>query len=75
MAKNEPARRQAEPSPYFSPTELAERWKCSRTSVDRIARRQSFTAVLLGEGKNGMVRYSGEEVLAFEESRKIRLSL
>ena len=62
-----------EPSPYVSPNELATRWQCSRSSVDRIARRAAFTAMYLGEGKNGMVRYLREDILAYEESCTIRL--
>src|SRR5690349_20257524 len=50
------------PSLYISPNEMAERWQCSRSSVDRIARRASLARVCLGEGKNGMVRYIRKEV-------------
>jgi hypothetical protein len=31
-------------------------------------------AYFLGEGRNGMVRYSRKEVAAFEENRRQRLS-
>ena len=61
-------------SPYIAPAELARRWRCSRSSVDRIARRAGLTRVCLGEGNNGMVRYIQEEVLAYEKSRRITLS-
>ena len=50
--------------PYISPKELADRWVCSRSSVDRIARRAGLTRLCLGEGKNGTVRYLREEVTA-----------
>jgi hypothetical protein len=57
------------PSLYFSPNELAERWRCARSSVDRIARRAGFQRLYLGEGKNGIVRFLREEVEAYETSR------
>jgi hypothetical protein len=61
-------------SPYLAPRELARRWQCGRSSVDRIARRAGFTRVCLGEGKNGMVRYLRKEVEAYEASRQVRMS-
>ena len=57
-------------SPFFSPRELQERWRCSRTSVDRIARRAGMARFCLGEGRNGIVRYSRKEVEAFEAKRR-----
>ena len=57
-------------SPYLSPKELQERWRCSRSSVDRIARRARLTRLCLGEGRNGIVRYSRKEVEALEEKRQ-----
>lgn len=56
-------------TPYISPNELAARWCCARSSVDRIARRAGLTRLLLGEGKNGLVRYLRKEVDAYEASR------
>jgi DNA-binding MurR/RpiR family transcriptional regulator len=56
---------------YISPRELARRWQCSRSSVDRIARRAGFKRYCLGDGKNGMVRYLGKEVEAYEASRQV----
>jgi len=61
-------------SVYISPKELAGRWQCSRSSVDRIARRGGLTRLCLGEGKNGIVRYIREEVAAYEASRRITMS-
>lgn len=61
----------SEESPFFAPNELAERWCCSRSSVDRIARRAGLTRICLGEGKNGIVRYDRKEVIAYEASRRI----
>ncbi len=55
---------------YLSPKELQERWRCSRSSVDWIARRARLTRLCLGEGRNGIVRYSRKEVEAFEEKRQ-----
>jgi len=57
-------------TPYISPRELAERWQCSRSSVDRIARRARLKRVCLGKGENGMVRYLRKEVVAFEKTRQ-----
>ena len=59
-----------ESSPYLSPKDLQERWRCSRTSVDRIARRAGLKRFCLGEGRNGIVRYSRKEVEAFEIKRQ-----
>ncbi len=58
-------------SPYLSPRELAERWRCARSSVDRIARRLGLSRLCLGEGRNGMVRFLREEVEQYEESRRV----
>lgn len=59
-------------SPYVSPKELSQRWKCSRSSVDRFARRAGLTRLCLGEGSNGTVRYVREEVIAYETTRRIK---
>lgn len=55
-----------------SPKDLAQRWSCSRSTVDRIARRAGFSRVLLGSGKNGLLRYRLNEVEAYEQERTIR---
>jgi predicted DNA-binding transcriptional regulator AlpA len=65
------AREPSKPSPYVSANEVAKRWQCARSSVDRIARRAGLTRVYLGEGRNGMVRYIREEVEAYEHQRRI----
>jgi hypothetical protein len=59
-------------SPYIAPKDLAMRWCCGRSSVDRIARRAGLTRVCLGEGPNGMVRYIRKEVEAFELNRQVK---
>lgn len=69
MAKNKKASRDI--SPYISPSELAERWHCARSSVDRIAARARLKRMYLGIGKNGIVRYIRKEVEAYEASRII----
>ena len=51
---------------YIAPKELMLRWCCSRSQVDRIARREGLTRLLLGTGRNGMVRYVRSEVAALE---------
>ena len=58
-------------SPYIAPRELQKRWCCSRSSVDRIARRAGLKRVCLGEGKNGIIRYIREEVEAYEVTRTV----
>lgn len=63
--------RAAGPSPYVSPNELAERWRCARSSVDRIARRAGLKRMCLGTGRAGMVRYLREEVERYEQSRLV----
>lgn len=60
-------------SPYIAPREMAQRWQCGRSSVDRIARRAGLTRLCLGEGRNGMVRYIRKEVEAYEASRQVKL--
>jgi hypothetical protein len=57
--------------PYISPKELAERWRCARSSVDRIVQRAGLTRLYLGEGKNGIVRFIRKEVEAYEASRQV----
>jgi len=56
---------------YVSPRDLAERWRCSRTTAQRIADRAGFTKVLLGQGKHGIVRYARSEVEEYEASRTV----
>jgi hypothetical protein len=51
---------------YVSPKELTLRWRCSRSQVDRIARREGLKRMLLGHGRNGMVRYVRAEVESLE---------
>ena len=63
--------KQTTDSPFMSPNELADRWRCSRSSVDRIAKRAELTRLCIGEGKNGSVRYKREEVMAYELNRQI----
>ena len=51
-------------SPFISPNELADRWRCSRSSVDRIAERAGLRRLYIGTGKNGNIRYLKKEVVA-----------
>ena len=62
----------ADTFPYLSPKDLAERWRCSRPTVGRIAERAGFSRFYLGEGRNGVVRYLRKEVEAYEESRRVQ---
>lgn len=59
-------------SPYISPSELANRWRCARSSVDRIAGRAGLKRLYLGEGKNGIVRFVRKEVEAYEALRTVK---
>jgi hypothetical protein len=59
---------------YISPKELATRWRCARSSVDRVARKNHFTRLCLGDGKNAAVRYLWKEVEMFETNRRVRMS-
>jgi hypothetical protein len=67
-------KKQQSDAPYIAPKELAQRWQCSRSSVDRITRRAGLTRMCLGEGKNGTVRYLREEVEAHEKTRQVKLT-
>ncbi len=55
---------------YISPRELAARWRCARSSVDRIVRRAGLRRCCLGVGRNGMVRYLRREVMDYETKRQ-----
>jgi hypothetical protein len=57
---------------YVAPTELTERWRCGRSTVDRIAERERFTKLYLGCGKNGIVRFLWREVVTYEQSRLVK---
>lgn len=62
----------ADTSLYLSPKDLAERWRCSRPTVARIAERVGLKRFHLGDGRNGVIRYLRREVEAFEESRCVQ---
>ena len=72
MIKHAPNSSSGLESLYISPNELSKRWQCSRSSVDRIARRACMTRVCLGEGSNGIVRYLRAEAVAYELTRTIK---
>jgi hypothetical protein len=57
---------------YLSFKDLARRWSCSRSSADRIVTRAGITRVVLGEGRKAMVRIPLREVVAYEDSRRMR---
>ncbi len=63
-----------EVSPYLSPRELSERWRCARSSVYRIAARAGLSRLCIGEGRNGVVRFLRKEVEAYEFSRLVKNS-
>jgi hypothetical protein len=60
---------------FLSPRQLAERWDCSPTTAQRIARNANLAKYCLGEGRNGMVRYLLSEVEAYEEARRVARAL
>lgn len=57
-------------SKFISPKSLAMRWQCSRSSIDRIARRAGLTRYFFGHGRNGMIRYLRKEVENYEQNRR-----
>jgi len=71
MSERNAAQEVIDLSDYIAPKEIAQRWQCGRSSVDRIARRNHFTRICLGHGKNGTVRYVRKEVEEYEASRRI----
>ena len=56
---------------FLSPRQLADRWDCSPTTAQRIAKNAGIAKYCLGEGKNGTVRYLLGEVEAYEEKRRV----
>lgn len=56
---------------FITPGELARRWCCARSTVDRIARRAGFKRFCPGHGARGMVRYLREEVERYEQTRLV----
>jgi hypothetical protein len=54
-------------SPWLSARELMQRWKCSRSSVARIAERHGIRRLVFGEDENCMVRYCWADVVRFED--------
>ena len=56
---------------FLSPRQMAERWDCSPTTAQRIAKNAGIAKYCLGEGKNGMVRYLLSEVETYEEERRV----
>ena len=57
-------------SEFVSPRALSQRWQCSRSSVDRVARRAGLKRYIFGSGRNGMVRYLRGEVIDYEAKRQ-----
>lgn len=56
---------------FISTRELASRWACSRSTASRLAQNGGLGRYYLGHGRNGMLRYSLEEVIDYEKSRRI----
>lgn len=57
-------------SEYMTAKEIAERWHCARSSVDRALQRAGLRRFYFGTGRNGMVRYLRREVMDFELKRQ-----
>lgn len=57
---------------YITPRELAHRWSCSRSTVDRIAAREGLTRLCLGEGRNGLTRFLFDEIEMLEQERFLK---
>ena len=66
-----PKRKDISDAKYISPNQLAARWACSRSSVDRVAQKAGFSRFFLGSGKNGNIRYLLSEVLEFERKQTV----
>ncbi len=58
---------------FLSPRQLAERWDCSTSTAQRLAKHAGIAKYCLGEGRNGMVRYLLSEVEAYEERRRVTI--
>ena len=61
-------------SRFLSPRQLAERWDCSPTTAQRVAKNAGIAKYCLGDGRNGMVRYPLSEVEDYEERRRVTSS-
>jgi hypothetical protein len=68
-------RRSGAASPYVAPREPAKRRQCVRPGADRSRGASGLMRVCLGDGKNAVVRYIREEVIAYEQSRRVSLTL
>lgn len=51
---------------YLAPSKIASRWQVSRSTVDRVARREGWQRLYLGCGVRGNVRYLFTDVIKFE---------
>ena len=74
MKKTEKAKKNIQPTntpAYISPNELVVRWRCSRSAVDRYCLDSNFQRFMLGNGKNGNVRYLMSDVERYEKERTI----
>lgn len=60
--------------PFITPKQLAERWQCSRSTVDRIARREGFTRLCLSDKDKGAIRYKRKEVIEYEKNRQVAMN-
>lgn len=50
---------------YVTISEIAEKWRCDRTTAVRALKRAGVKAYALGPGRNGLKRYCKAEVEAF----------
>ncbi len=56
---------------YISPNELLVRWRCTRSAVHRYCKDAKFRRFMLGNGKNGNVRYLLSDVEKYEKERTV----
>jgi hypothetical protein len=60
---------------HVATREPAKRWQCARPGADRSRGASGLTRLCLGDGASGMVRYIRQEVIAYEQSRRVSLTL
>ena len=57
---------------FISARSWARRWDCSLSSVRRAAERFPIRRVYVGEGRNGLVRYSLDDIVELEKQNEFR---
>jgi len=58
----------------LSPAELARHWRVSRSTVDRVTRREGLSRICLGTGRNGTLRFKRSEVEEMEKRKTFKVN-